>query len=131
MRFTHINIVLSEYCEVNMKRHSHNQHKSPETLKFEQKINNAGAAQKGLQSLPGRCDGRRGGREKHRCRHVSTKEGGHHRPHLLIRIPAQRSSSVVFESEVSVTPARFVFPVFRSDNYCFLFITLWSIYWII
>ena len=47
MRFTYTNIVLSEYCEVNMKWLSQNQHKSPETLKFEQKINNDRAAQKG------------------------------------------------------------------------------------
>lgn len=37
---TYTNILLSDNCEVNMKRYSQNHHNSPKALKFEQKINN-------------------------------------------------------------------------------------------
>lgn len=47
MLITYINILLSENCEVNMKRYSQNQHNLPKPLKFEQKINNVLIRQQG------------------------------------------------------------------------------------
>ena len=47
MLFTYISILLSENCEVNMKRYSQNQHNVQKTLKFEQKINNVLMRKKG------------------------------------------------------------------------------------
>lgn len=47
MLITYINILLSENCEVNMKRYSQNQHKLPKPLKIEQKINNVLIRQQG------------------------------------------------------------------------------------